>query len=636
MERKEMCGIFASIGIEPDPARIDIVAHRGPDGRGWVVLATPSGPLALGHRRLAIIDTSDAGAQPMFHSNQRFALTFNGEIYNYREIRTELEARGEVFRTESDTEVLLRALVVWGVDALNRLRGMFAFVFLDQKEKRLLAVRDRFGIKPLYYVQRGSAIAFGSEIKQLLNISESGTRMNPQRVADFLIYGFSDHTDETLFNGIRQLKPGELGIYHAVGEGSAFEVQRWYERPTTGCEITFEAACDKFRELLDSSVRSHLIADVSVGSCLSGGLDSSSIVCLASRALELNSAPGRFKTVSACFSEKRVDEKPYIDCVVQHANAEPCYLYPRSDEILGVASEMTWHHDEPFGSTSAFAQWSVFSRANQEGIKVMLDGQGADEQLAGYVTAFPYLLKHQLLTGNLSNFVRTILARKKLVGEPVRQQLLGVVPVLAPDGWLPYLHRQRQKRFLSDWLGRGELAKQTYGPTAMQTASSANGLPEPRDIASLCEHMTFGSNLQRLLHWEDRNSMAHGIEARVPFLDHPLVEFNLRLGNAHKIVKGETKAVLRRGMQGILPRQIVERHDKLGFATPEAEWFRGPMRSAIAEGVENTLRRFPGLLDDAGVRMRAKRMLDGELHLNFWLWRIVNLGIWGKRFKVTA
>lgn len=631
-----MCGLFGSVGLPADNARIDIVSHRGPDGRGLTSFDSPSGPVVLAHRRLAIIDVSDDGLQPMTDPSGRYAIVLNGEIYNYLELRAELQSRGERFHTQSDTEVLLRAFVVWGEAALARLRGMFAFLIWDNREKRVFAVRDRFGIKPLYYARGPHGIAFGSEIKQLLGLPGVSGRMNISRVADFLESGISDHTAETMFEGVHQLRAGECATVDAGTNASpSMRLWRWYELPGERLHASSTEAAGRFRDLLDDAVRLHLRSDVPVGSCLSGGLDSSSIVCLMAEMLGSSSGGTKVKTVSACYVEKSVDEKPFMDAVVSRANTDPHFIWPRAEDVFQRACDITWHQDEPFGSTSIFAQWCVFAEARRAGVKVMLDGQGADEQLGGYVSGFPFHLAGLCRRGDLLAVYRTIIGRSQASGVPWTTQLRELAPQMLPPRVLAWLYRPRQTLVQRDWVGNGVLRHNSSGKSAFQIAIDERGLLPAHDLASLCVIMTLASNLQMLLHWEDRNSMAHSIEARVPFLDHPLVEFSLALGNEHKMVDGTTKHVLRRAMCEVLPPMVRDRHDKLGFATPEQIWFRGPLRGLVEDGLEETLRRYRELLNAPGVRLRAADMLDGRRPVDFWLWRIVNLGIWGKCFGVS-
>jgi asparagine synthase (glutamine-hydrolysing) len=633
-----MCGIFGSIGFVPDPQRIDIVAHRGPDGRGWRVFDSPAGPVALGHRRLAIIDTSDAGLQPMVDPGCRFHLVFNGELYNYRELRDELRSKGEVFTTESDSEVLLRAYIIWGEAALERMRGMFAFLIWDKRDNVLFAARDRFGIKPLYFITKPGGIALASEIKQLLGLREGDHRMNVARVYDFLASGISDHTAETMFERVMQLRAGEHLKVQTRSDGQVCtEIRRWYRvAEAGGLSLREEDAAKRFHDLLKDSIRLHLRADVPVGSCLSGGLDSSSIVCLISQALGSRAGGARVNTVSACYAEKSVDEKPFMDAVVAHAASEPHFVFPQAADALQLASDITWHQDEPFGSTSIFAQWCVFREARRIGVKVMLDGQGADEQLAGYHSGYPYYLSGLLRRARLGTMLRTVWERHKLHGEAISGQSIRFLALILPPHIKTLLRRWRRTAIVDDWLNPDVARVEGSLGDALKVATQALGLEAPTDIASLCVMMTFASNLQMLLHWEDRNSMAHSVEARVPFLDHPLVEFSLALGNDHKMVGGETKRVLRRAMTKVLPEVVLNRRDKLGFATPEETWFKGPLKQMIVDGVEQADARYPELFNAQGVRALTHDVLEGRRPFNFTLWRIVNLGLWGARFGLSV
>lgn len=632
-----MCGIYGSLGFAPERKRIDIVAHRGPDGSGWQEAGSASGPVALGHRRLAIIDVSDAGLQPMSDRSGRFSLVFNGEIYNYLELRDELRAKGHIFASDSDSEVLLAAYAEWGEDCLHRFLGMFAFIIWDQREQRLFVARDRFGIKPVYMVANRHGAAFASEIKQLLGLPGVNGAMNLARVRDFLSSGITNHTAETLFDGVFQIQPGCCITIEAgrPWTGSA-KPRRWYAIPAaSGLELSETDAADRFRELFADSVRMHLRSDVPVGSCLSGGLDSSAIVCVMSRLLEQQNQGAKVNTVSACYADKSVDEKPFMEQVVAQTGALPHYIFPRAEDVFARASDITWHQDEPFGSTSIFAQWCVFEEARRAGIKVMLDGQGADEQLAGYHSAYVYYMSDLVRRGRYATLLRTMAERNKYHGVPLSEQVTRYMAPLLPPKVRSFLIRQRQSHVYHDWTNSEVFRALGPARPVLDVACETNGLPGITDIASFCLVLTMSSNLPMLLHWEDRNSMAHSVEARVPFLDHRLVEFNLALGNSHKIKHGDTKRVLRSAMNGLLPEGVRNRRDKLGFATPEQAWFRGPLRGLIADGIEATLKRFPGLLDAHGTRAVAADMLEGRRNLDFTLWRIVNLGLWGERFNIT-
>ena len=630
-----MCGIFASLGFAPDKANIDIVSHRGPDGEGWRVFETKRGPLAFGHRRLAIIDLSDAGHQPMSYKDNRYWLVFNGEIYNYVELKRELEALGKVFRTHSDSEVLIAAYAQWGEAALHRFMGMFAFLIWDAQDQRLFAARDRFGIKPLYLAAGPRGVAFASEIKQLLNLPGISRRMNVARMRDFLASGISEHTSQTMFADVQQLRGGECATFDLArwSPGDRPPVRRWYHTlKAGGLDLSEQDAGERFRELLTDSVSKHLRSDVPVGSCLSGGLDSSSIVCLMDRLLRAQGLDAPINTISACYREKEVDERPFMEVVVANTRSNPHYVYPSVYDAFALAEKITWHQDEPYGSTSIFAQWSVFAAAKAAGVKVMLDGQGADEQLAGYHGGFHYYTADLVRRRKWVALARTLFQRKDYHGLSYADQLRALSIPFLPS---KVLGRGRQLLGQPDWLNSDVLRSISKDPNAFDTALSELGLGPVKSIGDLCVAMTQGSNLTMLLHWEDRNSMAHSIEARVPFLDHRLVELSIGLGDTHKIVYGDTKRVLRRAMCDTLPPSVLNRRDKLGFATPEQAWFRGTLRAMVEGGVEDTLARYPGLLNAENTRRLVRQMLDGERPLDFTAWRIVNVGIWGRVFGAT-
>jgi asparagine synthase (glutamine-hydrolysing) len=514
---------------------------------------------------------------------------------------------------------------------------MFALLIWDDVEKRLFAARDRFGIKPLYFAIVGNGVAFASEIKQLHGLPGLPARMNLPRVHDFLTAGLTDHTAETLFDGVQQLRGGECATVDADRRAPTMRLRRWYQviqldqRPP----LSGATAAEQFRALLTDAVRLHLRADVPVGSCLSGGLDSSSIVCLMSRVLDACGGAGRVRTISACYDEARVNEKSFMDAVVAHADTEPSYVYPRADDVFARIADVTWHQDEPFGSTSIFAQWCVFEEAKRKGLKVMLDGQGADEQLAGYYHNFPVYIAQLIRHGRLLSALHTMQERRRVHGASFTDQAKRVVLALLPAGRAASGRAWYRSAFQHDWLAPEFWSRHRSPDGAEAAAVSGLGLPAITDIATLCVAQTYASSLQMLLRFEDRSSMAHSIEARVPFVDHELVEFSLQLGNSHKIDGAETKQVLRRAMSGILPDMVRDRRDKLGFATPEEEWFRGPLKRPMRDAIEATLARYPALFNATGVRRLAGDMLDGKRALDHSLWRIVSLGLWGERFGLS-
>ena len=631
-----MCGIFASAGFEPDPRCIDVVRHRGPDGQGWKVFESPMGPVSLGHRRLAIIDLDARANQPMASADGRYWLTYNGEIYNYLELREELARQGVVFVTQSDSEVLLQAYVTWGEAALDRLRGMFAFVIYDRERQRLFAARDRFGIKPLYYFVSPRGVAFGSEIKQLLELPGFSRRLNLERAVDYLDVGFTDHTEETLFADARQLRGGQrMTLDLRDWRPESVRARRYYELPRQPLEKMSEAqAAQRFGELFTDSVRLHLRSDVRVGSCLSGGLDSSSIVAV--MAGLLNSAGGEpVHTVTACYEDASVDERPFAEAAVAAAGAEPHYVYPSAHGVFDVAERLTWHQDEPQYNTSMYAQWCVFEEAGRQGVKVMLDGQGADEQLAGYHSdAFPVQSGALARKGDVFGFLRLLLERKVWHGHPIVGQLLTVPNRPRLPEFARHWRRGRRPAPAADKLSPAMVSAHRSAVGAYAATLERDEVGGIDDLGELCVANLLGLSLPKLLRYEDRNSMAHSIEARLPFLDHPLVEFCIGLWDQHKVIGGDTKRVLRASMRDIVPPAILTRRDKNGFATPQQDWFRGDIRRAMEDGVHQTLGQFPELFNRDGVIAYLDAAMSGDRGADQGLWMIVNFGIWGRLFRV--
>lgn len=612
-----MCGIWASVGLSANPAVIAAIAHRGPDGSGWQEHATAAGPLALGHRRLAIIDTSIAAAQPMASEDGGLVVVYNGEIYNHVELRAELAGLGHRFRTGSDTEVLLAAFAHWGEECLSRFNGMFAFVLWDRHNNLLFAARDRFGVKPLYLWHDTRGVALCSEIKQLTALQGFQARLAPGPAQDFLAWGVFDHTAETLFAGVRQLLGGECATIRLERPVAIAEVRRWYVPPRVGgLVLPADGAQARLRELLDDAVRIRLRSDVPVGACLSGGLDSSSIVCLAAPRVE-----SPLVTVSACYDDPEIDESRHIAVINEAARTRPMIVRPDGSELPQLLDQLVYHQDNPVTSTSVFAQWCVFAAARQAGVPVMLDGQGADEQWCGY---HPFFTAHHsalLRRGQLALLWREMAAQRRRHGTPAWWQAKVALRALLPKQARHWTRRLRGSGH-PDWLRPVE--------------PSQRPLPATVDPEDLIHSQIYHTSLPMLLHYEDRNSMAHGVESRLPFMDYRLVELALGLGGRHKIVDGETKWLLRRAMEGTLPPAIRHRQDKIGFATPQADWLTRPGRALVAEGLAEAARRFPDLFcADALQRLiRSCAANDSPPHAD--IWRIVSFAAWGRVFGISG
>jgi asparagine synthase (glutamine-hydrolysing) len=621
-----MCGISALVERVPSDrlsreivAMTSIIAHRGPDGEGFVSFDESNATtqldgrraqVSLGHRRLAIVDLSPTGHQPMATGCERYWITYNGEIYNAQELRQELITLGHRFKGTSDTEVILYAYKEWGADCLRRFNGMFAFVLYDKSSRYLFVARDRFGIKPLYIWRRSDgAFAFASEIKQFTKLEGWKASLNRQMAYDFLVWEAMDHTDATLFSGVSQLRGGQ---YLEMQLGRAPSIVTWYDFPTTRFSGSFDEAAEIFRELLDDSVRLRLRADVAVGSCLSGGLDSSAIVCLASRLLQKSEVQVQQSTFSACSHYPQYDERRYMEKVVESTSVNPHYTYPSYDSLLETSKKLVWYQDEPFLSTSIYAQWEVFALASKQQVKVMLDGQGADEHLAGY-SNFLGIRAYELLKEKPSSFFRQTRPRQWL-------QLLDLV--------LPELVRQPLRRLMGKasakpkwWTGKGVECRDPFRADRATT------------IEQLSRLQLTKSNLPKLLHWEDRDSMAHSIEARTPFLDHRLVEFACSLPSSFKLENGLSKRVLRSGLSGVVPPEILDRRDKMGFVTPEQIWLEKDGRKDLLAAAKETIERAKGCLSPH-LLSHCEKIADGRIPFSSLPWRVVSFGQWMDCFSV--
>lgn len=597
----------------------DLQAHRGPDGEGiWM---RPG--LGLGHRRLAIIDPTAAGQQPMGTSDGELWITFNGEIHNYEELRAELICGGIRFRGGSDTELLLEAYRNWGIDCFARLNGMWAVALWDQKRQELVLCRDRFGIKPLYVSVRGSRLAFASEIKAILAACPEERRINEAELYSFLAGGSPDAGPSTFFAGVTALPPATCRVLRRDG-GSE---DRCYWRLPAGGEEPRPDAADELRHLLDDSVRLRLRSDVPVGACLSGGLDSSSVVRIASQHVdELH-----------CFSMRTrgsvLDESGFAEIAVRGLEAPRLHwVDPDPDRMLDIMSHIVWHHDAPTPSRGRYPHWFTLREAGRH-VKVVLDGQAADELLAGYGRfRLPHLIDHwnasrrrSLLQaiGEAPALVRALVGpcRGSAVAALARTRAWPVWPaprILARD----FARRQGAldaSLFYDSWLAPG------VGPP------SSGHL----DSALRGEFQRVG--LPELLHAEDALAMAFSVEARPAFLDHRLVEFCFRLPGDEKIRDGWSKSVLRRSMEGVLPPEIQWRRDKTGFQVPLCDWLRV---DANARRVEDLLlspdARSREFLDPGALKGFVRRWRRDPRRIAAYgrelLWRCLTVELWLRLF----
>ncbi len=579
----------------------DLLAHRGPDDAGLLV----DPPVVLGHRRLSILDISPAGHQPMASHDGDLWITFNGEIYNYKELAEELRDLGHEFSTTCDTEVLLAAYTQWGRSSLDRLNGMFAFALWDRARQELVCARDRFGVKPFYYTVVDGRFRFASEIKALIIDSDVPRIPNDDRVLDFLAGGITDHTEETLFQGVLQLPAGGV-LTMRPGEGTAPRPERWYSPKPADLR---RPSAEELRDRLFDSVALRLRSDVPVGTTLSGGLDSTAVTAIATALRGRDGLPPAL-TFSSRTDDPELDERKYYQHVLEMTGAPNRDLTPTSDGLLDDLDHLLWHMDEPFHSAAVYGHWQMSSLARSEGVTVLLDGQGGDEALAGYAyLLYPGLFFSLVLRGRIGLALREARARARVQGVSLLRSFKEFVKVLLPN--------RLRKRRPPAWLAPG---------------SRRPGAPVPG--RSLLAHHTYGLTVQPLPmynHQLDRNTMSVSLEARNPFLDYNVVACGLALRPTDHLREGFTKWTLREALRGLLPDEVLGRGRKQGFSTDEAAW----IRADLGHEVEATFRS-PELaarqyFRPAELLSLLERHQHGEQHTAA-LWRAFVVERWFRLF----
>jgi asparagine synthase (glutamine-hydrolysing) len=552
-----MCGIsglvsFANLktGLEIVHKMNERIVHRGPDAEGLFEQEN----VYLGHRRLSIIDLSEAANQPM--QKHGYTLVFNGEIYNYIELREELKSLGYSFDTNSDSEVILSAYNYFGADCTKKFNGMWSFLLLDSSKDELFVSRDQFGIKPLYYYQTNELFGFASEIKQFLEIPGFVPKLNKSVAASFLIDGALNQTQETFFEMVHELKPGMNLLIHT--KSSQYRFSNWYNlslKADLNLRLTYQDAVEKFNVLFEDAVKIRMRSDVRVGSCLSGGIDSSAIVC---KVRELNES---IETVTSCYSDCKYDEQKYSDIVSQTTGFRAHKIYGDSATLdrIEILKKMVYHQDQPLGGGSHFSEYNVFYEAKNNGLVVMLDGQGSDEYLGGYPEFksihFVGLLK-KIRLNSLRNF---ILTESELANISVIQIIKRHFKTL-----IYYPLVKIFKRIL-------KRENKEYSLEFTSLLNYKKIVPQNFQELSILELEKTSVPFQ--LHSEDRNSMLFSIESRLPFLDYRLVEFCLSLPEQYKLREGYPKKILRDAVAS-LPKEIKERKDKMGFVSPDETWVR--------------------------------------------------------------
>jgi asparagine synthase (glutamine-hydrolysing) len=586
-------------------AMANAVAHRGPDAEGIVEL----GAVGLAHRRLAVIDVNDRSNQPM-RSGDNW-LQFNGAIYNFRELRTELEALGHRFHTKSDTEVLLHALDQWWVDALPRLQGMFSFCFYDGRRKKLLLARDRFGIKPLCYHLSDRVFIAGSEAKQLLATGLVGSAPDHSVLRTFLEYGRLNLDERSFFADIKALAPGEFAIHDLAG--GQFLKMRWYDLAihVEPQDVGYGEACERLHALFDDAVRSHHVANVSVGASLSGGIDSSSI---AAASAPVVGDPGDFPLFTIYHADERHDERGYATQVAQrfgfrHVEVPVSLLDYYTPEWL---ESFAWSQDQPLPGGSHFNEHALFKAAHEAGVTVMLDGQGADEYFGGYGEFWLAAQRAALKSGDLAEVGRNLRGRGLTNAESLTLTTRKMVAAL--------LRRESDISPLMAGLWRGKGA-----------ARHAYALP--KDFRALSFDELVRSSIPYQLHSQDRNAMQFGIESRVPFLDHRLVEFVCGLPTDYLVGRGWQKRIFRDAM-GELPDAIRWRRGKIGFSSPDAE-FGVQYPERLAAMLDDATATLAPLLDTTELGARLGRYRLEPTRYDPAIFRLISLAAWVRRFAVS-
>ncbi|WP_209910931.1 asparagine synthase (glutamine-hydrolyzing) [Bradyrhizobium elkanii] len=606
--RHFVCGIFGLVAKtgSVDARRVDqltdLVAHRGPDGRGVRV----KGNVGLGHRRLAIIDLTDDGAQPMRDRRFPVWITYNGEIYNYLELRSELASLGYAFFTASDTEVLLAAYICWGTKCLERLNGMWSFAIHDERDNTLFCARDRFGVKPFYYVDTVTEFAFGSEIRQLLPLIERPVAED-DLVNDFLVCGLTDHTNRTFFKGIEKLPPGHwMRVDITTGKAA---IERYYSLAPCRLAVDEESSAELLRELLDDAVRLRLRSDVRVGTCLSGGLDSSSVATLAARRYAQGSNE-RFFAITAVSEQASNNEEAYAAEVAEKSELNWLRTKPGYEDFASTAEALLDVQEEPFAGPSIMMQHEVMKSARSNGVIVLLDGQGGDETLLGYHRYYAAWLLDHFRRGGLRGFLSAFRAATQA----------GV------SSWrlLMYLFGASSARLRGAYYRwRYAFLKNPGLPEPLRRFARATKDAQGMQVLEITE-----TNLPMLLRFEDKNSMRFGIETRLPFLDYRFVEFALALPTHVKLNKGWAKWPLRMAMNDLLPSRISWRTDKIGFAAPDQLWLTRHSAAMYDRVITSELlTRYV----DMQILKRKFHRLDLGMR-----WRLYCVALWGERFQVQA
>ena len=606
-----MCGIAGIISRNTDTfdhkaALYEMtrrVSHRGPDGDGHYFFRD----VGFGHRRLAILDLTEDGRQPMSYLGERFVITYNGEIYNYIELRNRLMALGYQFYTETDTEVILAAYVEWGEACVQHFNGMWAFAIYNKERHSVFLSRDRFGVKPLYYVNTPQFFAFGSEMRQLLPLLKRN-KANLTVAMDFILAGVVNHTTETFFADVKKLSAGDNMLYCL--QKHEFTLQSYYRVSLNPCHalLSPEEAVECYMALFEDAVALRLRSDVAVGTCLSGGLDSSSIASVASPLY--NSKTGRsFSGITAVSEQESNNEAGYAQQVIEHSDMSWIRVQPSYSDFVDTLPQIVLTQEEPFGSPSIVMQYFVMKAARDHGIPVLLDGQGGDETLLGYDKYYANYLKEALQKEGFRGGIRAWGMMRK---QNATMHFLNTLKYLFAS-YYPHF------RFHYYRYQHGYLKNKLTCPSFILEYTRVMS-----DTFSMQKYELEQTPLPNLLNCEDKNSMAHSIETRLPFLDYRLVELALSFPLHYKIRKGWSKWLLRKGMEHRMPSNVVWRKNKFGFEAPDAIWLKKHFNEMLSVTMASSI-----LQELANPRYFRRHYESLDLRSQ---WRLYSLALWEKAF----
>tara|TARA_B100000609_G_C17216967_1_gene437269 strand:- start:1627 stop:3480 length:1854 start_codon:yes stop_codon:yes gene_type:complete len=614
-----MCGVLGAVSNKIDKSLFDksleSLSHRGPDDRNSKIINFLGTNFFLGHTRLSIIDLSQNGSQPMSSDEDDFEIIFNGEIYNYEELRLRLEQNGHTFNSNSDTEVLLKSWKEWGQESLNKFVGMFAFCIFDKKRQMFFLARDQFGIKPLYYLSNKNGFFFASEIKSLKFFDD--LQPNDRACKEFLINGSHDASKETFFKNIYKVQPGEVLKYNLFD--NTFSSDFWVKISEKNKKFdSFESAKKNVQEEFMKNMKLHLRSDVDVSSSLSGGIDSSSIVSM----MKYINKDKNFNTFSYISAGDKSEEK-WIDLVNENTNAISNKIFVSEQNIVEEIEKIIEIQEEPFGSTSIYAQYKVFEEASKNNVKVLLDGQGADECLCGYEGYPEYYFEDLIFRFKFIKALKFLKFwrkkfDKKLIDQ-IRVVLVSILHILKIKDLLKSLFFKNP-----DWI----IGNKVFLNLARKNNSFS--YIGKSSLSSKLYDELFQERLQRLLRYQDKNSMHFSIESRVPFLTQEFVELLINLPNEYLMnTEATTKYIFRESMKGIVHEDIMERKDKIGFETPETKWMPELWQKVKKEYLSEV--NAPWLDKEKLVKSVEDSLNKAEI--NPQIWWIINFFIWSKLNK---